>query len=118
MPRLARRPLPGHPVRSIYEPVGKGDSYFPMAVFNAIALAYGHKEAGDVVWPEMQSALALDNLGGVIPYPVTNDLVSVDGTQYNGAVVQYPGKGILIYDNWINSNFGFDCLGISKYIWT
>src|ERR1700685_1637914 len=27
MPRVARRPLPGAPVRPIYEPVGQGDSY-------------------------------------------------------------------------------------------
>ena len=30
MQRLARRPLPGHPVRPIYEPVGEGDQY-PLA---------------------------------------------------------------------------------------
>src|SRR5262249_47447607 len=29
VPRLARRPLDGHPARPIYEPVALGDSYFP-----------------------------------------------------------------------------------------
>ena len=29
MPRLARRPLAGHPVRPVYEPVGKDDSLLP-----------------------------------------------------------------------------------------
>jgi hypothetical protein len=32
MPRLGARPLPGHPVRPVYEPVGKDDSYFPTVV--------------------------------------------------------------------------------------
>src|SRR6185503_15029848 len=39
MPRLARRPLDGAPVRPIYEPVGEGDSYFPTVLYDAIALS-------------------------------------------------------------------------------
>lgn len=95
MPRLARRPLAGHPVRPIYEPVGKGDSYFPTVLYDAIVLAYGHPMAGDVVWPSMQESLALDGLDGVLSYPVVDDLKSEpDGTPYTGVVVQYEGDGI------------------------
>ncbi len=94
MPRLARRPLPGHPVRSIYEPVGKGDSYFPEATYDAMALAYGHKEAGSIVWPSMQEALKLEGLSGLEPYPASNNLTSEDGTKYTGVIVQYEGDGV------------------------
>jgi hypothetical protein len=79
MPRIARRPLPGHPVRSIYEPVGLGDSYFATNTYDAMALAYGHQEAGEVIWPSMQQALAL---------------AGHDGLAYTGVVVQYEGDGI------------------------
>ncbi len=94
MPRLARRPLPGHPVRPIYEPVGLDDRYFPIELYDAVALAYGHEEAGEVVWPSMQDALALADLDGIEPYPVTQNLESADGTPYTGVVVQYEGDGI------------------------
>ena len=94
MPRLAQRPLPGHPVRSIYEPVGKGDSYFPEATYDAMALAYGHKQAGAEVWPTMQEALKLGGLGGIQAYPASSNLTSEDGTKYTGVVVQYEGDGV------------------------
>ena len=94
MPRLARRPLPGHPVRPIYEPVGEGDEYFPTVVYDAVALAYGHEQAGDDIWPTMQSVLALDELDGIINYPVVDNLTSANGDAYTGAVVQYEGDGI------------------------
>ena len=94
MPRLARRPLPGHPVRSIYEPVGKGDSYFPEATYDAMALAYGHEQAGSMVWPSMQEALKLEGLSGIEPYPASQNLTSEDGTKYTGVVVQYEGDGV------------------------
>jgi hypothetical protein len=94
MPRLGKRPLEGHPVRPIYEPVGKDDSYFPTPLYDAVALAYGHREAGEAVWPTMQEALALDGLSGMLPYPVQDDVKSVDGTAYTGVVVQYAGDGI------------------------
>lgn len=93
MPRLGHRPLPGHPVRNVYQPVGKDDSYFPTTLYDAIALAYGHQQAGDVVWPTMQQSLALGGLDGIIPYPVENNLVSVAGTPFTGVVVQYDGDG-------------------------
>jgi len=84
MPRLGRRPLPGHPTRPVYEPVGKDDEYFPTTLYDAAALAYGHHQAGDIVWPTMQDALGLAGLQGVEPYPVRGGNV----------VVQYQGDGI------------------------
>lgn len=94
MPRLARRPLEGHPVRPIYEPVGEEDSYFPTNVFDAVALAYGHEQAGDNVWSTMQSALALDGLDGILGYPVSDNRQSESGSRYTGVVVQYKSDGI------------------------
>jgi hypothetical protein len=94
MPRLARRPLPGHPVRSVYEPVGQGDSYFPTTVYDAVALAYGHRQAGTEVWPTMQPALRLAGLDGLLPYPVSNDVRGAGDTPYTGVVVQYAGDGV------------------------
>ena len=94
MPRLARRPLPDHPVRPTYEPVGLGDSYFPTTVYDAVALAYGHEQTGTVVWPTMQDALALAGLDGIVPYPVRDNRTSETGVPYTGVVVQYEGDGL------------------------
>ena len=94
LPRLAQRPLPGHPVRSIFAPAGKGDSYFPMAVFDAMAVAYGIPQAGTEIWPEMQHGLSLAGLGGLRTYPLTANLTSAGGTRHTGAIVQYAGDGL------------------------
>jgi hypothetical protein len=94
VPHLALRPLPGHPARSIYEPVGRGDVYFATPVFDAMALAYGNRQAGQEVWPDMQQALALDGRQGLLAYPVTGNLTSDNGQSYTGVVVQYEGDGI------------------------
>ncbi len=94
MPRLGRRPLPGQVAKHVYQPVGKGDSYFPITVFDAVTLAYGHQQAGEEVWPGMQKALALDGLDGMIDYPVVNNRTSAAGADYTGVVVQYEGDGI------------------------
>jgi len=97
MPRLARRPLPGHPVRPVYDPVGEGDHYFPTELYDAVALAYGHRQAGEEIWPTMQQALQLAQpqpLDGLLPYPVTDDVESEDGTPYTGVIAQYEGDGI------------------------
>jgi hypothetical protein len=83
MPRLGRRPLSGHPSRPVYEPVGKGDQYFPIELYDAVALAYGHRQAGEVVWPSMQQALRLASLDGLLPWPARQSVV-----------VQYAGDGI------------------------
>ena len=94
-PRLARKPLVGHPVRSIYAPAGKNDSYFPMAVFDAMAIAYGTPEAGSLVWPEMQAGLKLASLDGLRSYPLVENLTSsTSSTKYTGAIVQYEGDGV------------------------
>ncbi|MBO6939175.1 MAG: hypothetical protein JJ863_29665 [Deltaproteobacteria bacterium] len=93
MPRLSRRPLEGFTPRPVYEPVGMGDSYFPIAVYDAVALSYGHPQAGEEVWPSMQDALALAGLDGTIDYPVSQNLTSETGEDYTGAVVQYAGDG-------------------------
>lgn len=93
VPRLAHHPLPGHPVRSIYQPVGLGDSYFPPPIFDAISLAYENQQAGDVVWDSMQPVLALGDLDGLAAYPVRRNREAADGTEYTGVVVQYAGDG-------------------------
>jgi hypothetical protein len=78
----------------VYEPVGQGDSYFPEATYDAMALAYGHEETGAVVWPSMQGALGLEGRGGILPYSVSNNLTSESGTAYTGTVVEYAGDGV------------------------
>jgi len=113
MPRLARDPLPGAPARPIYEPHGLGDSYFPTAVQDAVALAYGNEEAGDPIWPGMQALLTLGGLGGFQPYPVANERTSLDGTPYTGVVVEYQGDGIYdphaIYSQLDSVKYQYGC---------
>lgn len=94
MSRLARRPLPGFAPKSIYEPVGKDDIYFPITIYDAAALAYGNHEAGTAVWPSMQDALGLDALGGLASYPVHGNRTAGGATTTN-VVVQYEGDGVV-----------------------
>jgi hypothetical protein len=95
MPRLALRPLDGHPVRPVYEPVGKDDSYFPTEVYDAMALAYGHPRAQGDVWPSMGEAQSLVGLGAPVAYPVRLDATSSrEGAHYTGVVVQSAGDGV------------------------
>lgn len=42
----------------------------------------------------MQDTLKTDGLDGIVPYPVSQDLTSADGTKYTGAIVQYVGDGV------------------------
>jgi hypothetical protein len=93
VPRLARDPLPGHPARSIYEPVAPGDSYFNERTYDAMALAYGNRQAGSEAWPSMQAALALDEREGLAAFPVEGNLVSANGQPYTGVVVQFTPDG-------------------------
>ena len=90
MARLGRRPLPGMPVRHVYEPVGKDDENFPNEIYDACALAYGNEQAGTAVWPTLQSTLAIDALDGVLSYPVKGNLGGK-----TRVVVQFPGDGII-----------------------
>ena len=94
MPRLAAHPLPGHPARPIYEPVGKGDKYFPTVVYDATALAYENQLAGDEAWATMKDALSLAGPADVASYPVKDNRTSDTGAKYTGAVVQFEGDGI------------------------
>ncbi len=94
VPRLARRPLPGHPARAIYEPVAPGDEYFRTTIYDAMALAYGNQQAGEEVWPTLQPTLALEARDGLAPYPISQNRRSEDGRPYTGVVVQYRGDGI------------------------
>jgi hypothetical protein len=87
MARLQRRPIGGG--RHVYQPIGLDDRYFPNAVFDAAALAYGNEQAGDEIWIGTQEALATDRLEGVIAYPVSANR----GT--TGVVVQYADDGIV-----------------------
>jgi hypothetical protein len=113
VPRLARRPLAGHPVRPIYEAAGKDDSYFPTTVYDAMALAYGHVQAGAEVWGTMQPALALAGLSGVRSFPLQDNLTSETGAKYTGAVIQFeppPGKdGHGIYKFMPDMQYQFSC---------
>lgn len=90
MARIARRPVAGLPARHVYEPVGKGDSYFPIDVYDAAALSYGNQQAGTAAWPSMQDALAVDGLGGLVSYPV-----HANENGKTRAVVQFEGDGIV-----------------------
>jgi hypothetical protein len=92
VPRISRRPLEGHPVRPIYEPSAPNDSYFATQTYDAIALAYGHPQAGGVQWDSMQDALALAGLEGIRTLPLSDNLKSENGTAYTGAVLQFEPK--------------------------
>ncbi len=95
MARLARQPLPGTAARHVYEPVGKGDKFFPVPVYDAAALAYGNQQAGAAVWPSMQQALGLDDLDGLVSYPVSRNLRGGDGTETTRVVVQFEPDPLL-----------------------
>ncbi|NET09851.1 MAG: hypothetical protein F6K16_35155, partial [Symploca sp. SIO2B6] len=94
MPRIAKNPLPNHPVRSIYQPVGQGDSAFPESIFDAMALATGVQQAGPELWTGMQESLTLGGLEGIVPYPISNNLSNANGKSYTGVVVQFEGDGL------------------------
>jgi predicted esterase len=91
MARLIRRPLPGTTARHVYEPVGMDDKFFPNDVYDATALAYGNRQAGELVWPTTQTSLAVDHLDGMMTYPVVANRASTT----TAVVVQYAGDGIV-----------------------
>jgi hypothetical protein len=91
MSRVAHRPLPGLPARSVYEPVGYDDTYFQPDVYDAAALSFENQEVGTPLstWPSMQTALTLENLGSPVNYPVKANQTETR------VVVQYMGDGIV-----------------------
>jgi hypothetical protein len=91
--RIARRPLEGATARSIYEPVGAADSYFPTPIFDAMALALGTVQAGTEVWPGTQRSLGLDDRAGLLTYPVSGNR-ALNGQPYTAAVVQWANDGV------------------------
>lgn len=114
-PRVALRPLDGHEPRSIYEPCGKGDSYFNEVVFDAMALAYGNQQAGTEHWPGMQASLALVGNDGLASYPVTQNRTSETGASCTGVVVQQVADGdwdphaLYLYDEGVRHQY--ECFG-------
>jgi hypothetical protein len=89
-PYLARRKLkPDFPVRSIYEPVGLKDTYFTTTILDLMAAGYGNQQAGNDVWPGMQTRFKVLGLDGKATYPVKHNRKTSDGTAYTGVVVQY-----------------------------
>lgn len=90
MNRLAQRPVDGISARHVYEPVGMGDEYFPITIYDAAALAYGNQQAGEALWPSMQQALAAGQLDGLAAYPVR-----ANRGGKTRVVVQFAGDGIV-----------------------
>ena len=94
-PRIARDPLPGHPVRPIYVPAGVDDPGFSNRIYAAMSLASGVAQAGEVRSAIFPETLALGELDGVVPYPVADNVASEAGAPYTGVVVQYEADGVL-----------------------
>lgn len=117
LPRVSKRPLPGHLPRSIYEPAGKDDSYFNEVVYDAFALAYENRQAGDLVWQSMQDALGLAELDGLVPFPIEQNLVSEAGDPYTAAVSQWDAMGAYdahaLYSHHPVVRFQFGCFAKS-----
>jgi hypothetical protein len=95
-PRIATRPLPGHPARAIYQPVGLDDPEFPNPIYAAMAVASGTQQAGPPLEPLLPAALAVVGRGAPAAYPARDNVAAADGTPFTGVVAQYAGDGILI----------------------
>ncbi|MCH9685135.1 MAG: hypothetical protein K0V04_27100 [Deltaproteobacteria bacterium] len=91
--RIGLDPLPGHPVRSIYAPLGENDPFFPHAVFDALSVAYGAQQAGVELWPQLHASLEAVGRGALASYPVQDNSTAVDGSTFTAVVVQYEGDG-------------------------
>jgi hypothetical protein len=90
MNRINARRLPSIGPRDIYQSIPKDDENFTTSVYDAAVLATRNQQAGSVVWPELQTALALDELDGLAMYPVKGNL---DGA--TRVAVQFEGDGII-----------------------
>ncbi len=110
-PRVAAHPLPGMPARNIFTAVAPGDSYFSTLTYEAVQLAFGNEEAGEVPWQGLPDALALDGRGALLPYPVSNNRTSDDGQKSTGVVVGYQVSGydphgIYSHDERVKHQYG------------
>lgn len=90
MNRINARRLPGMPPRDVYQSIPKGDENFTTSVYDAAVLSTHNQQAGTVVWPELQIALALEDLDGLATYPVIGNL---EGR--TRVAVQFEGDGII-----------------------
>jgi hypothetical protein len=90
MNRINARRLPSIGARDIYQSIPKGDENFTTSVYDAAVLSSQNQQAGAIVWPELQSALALADLEGLASYPVKANL---DGA--TRVAVQFEGDGIV-----------------------
>jgi hypothetical protein len=78
----------------VYEPCAPNDSYFAQETYDAVALAYGHHQAGTEQWQSMQQTLALAGLDGLLSFPVEDDLESDAGGKFTGVVIQFEPKAL------------------------
>ena len=91
--RVGFRPLAGKAPVHVFQPAAPGDAYFPIQVYDALAVSYTHPYAGPLVWPELGVSLAQRGLAGVA-MPLTDNVVGASGA-YTGAIeplVPVPGK--------------------------
>lgn len=109
-PRIGRRPLPGVSARSILEPSAPQDSYFATATYDAMALAFGHPQAGPAQWPSLQESLALAGLDGELSLPLQDNLSSESGEKYTGAILPFApigdGHAIYVYRDDLKYQYG------------
>lgn len=92
--RVGARPLPGHPARHVFQPVGQGDSFYPEPLFDAMAVAYDHQQVGADVWPGMQQALTRVGRHAKASYPVANNRPVSGGGARTGVVAQFANDGV------------------------
>jgi hypothetical protein len=94
-PHLGREPLAGHPARSIYQPVGQGDSAFSERIFDAVTAAAALQRAGETVWRSTGDALfpLIHGMSPTVSYPVQHNLRALNGTPYTAVYVQFPDTG-------------------------
>ena len=87
-PRIGRQPLEGSNPRALLQAVGNQDGLAPTWVFDRMAVATAHPQAGETVWTSMQNALGIIGLPGSRLYPVVENLAVNGGKPYTSAVVQ------------------------------
>ena len=92
MPRLGRRPLPGHPARPVFQTIGSADEYFPERIYDAATIAYEHQQVAPALWASTQEVLGLVGRSGLVDAPVADNLTSVDGRKYTGVTIQKDGR--------------------------